>query len=282
MSRALSLVVLVLAGSVAATAQQAPAPLQSGDSVYRVGPADELRVTVFDEPDLTGTFRVDVDGSIAYPLIGRVEVAGKTVREIEETITKRLLDGYVRSPRVSVEISQYRSRSVFIMGEVRTPGKYALEGNVTLLEVLALAGALTDTAGDVISIRRPIVPGPNAGPSLPQDSQSAEVLRVSVADLQAGRAAANIVLQDGDTIFVPPAPRIFVTGHVRNPGPYVLRGRLTVQQAIALAGGLTERGSDRGIKIRREVAPGKFVEIEAKLTDFVEPGDTIMVRQRYI
>jgi polysaccharide export outer membrane protein len=282
MRRVLSLTALVLLLPLTAAAQEAPASSQPSDAVYRVGPADELRITVFDEPALTGTFRVDVDGSIAYPLIGRVEVAGKTVREIEETITKRLLDGYVRAPRVSVEISQYRSRSVFIMGEVRTPGKYALEGNVTLLEALALAGALTDAAGDVISIRRPIAPAQTAGPSLPQDSQSAEVLRVSIADLQAGRAAANIVLQDGDTIFVPPAPRIFVTGHVKNPGPYVLRGRLTVQQAIAMAGGFTERGSDRGIKIRREVAPGQFVEIEVKLTDFVEPGDTIIVRQRYI
>ena len=80
-----------------------------------------------------------VDGSIAYPLVGRIIVAGKTVREIEDAIVEMLRNGYVRSPRVSVEIAQYRSRSVFIMGEVRTPGKYALDGDVTLLEVLALA-----------------------------------------------------------------------------------------------------------------------------------------------
>lgn len=282
MRYALCLLALVMAGPQV-MAQQAPAEASAAtDPVYRVGPADELKVTVFDETALSGTFRVDVDGSIAYPLVGRIIVAGRTVREIEESIVERLRNGYVRSPRVSVEIAQFRSRSVFIMGEVRTPGKYALDGDVTLLEVLALAGALTETAGDQISIRRPATPGVIVGPSLPQDPQSAEVLRVSLADLQSGRSASNVILQDGDTIFVPTASRIFVTGHVKNPGAYVLRGRLTVQQAIALAGGLTERGSTRGIKIRREEKPGQFREIKVKLTDFVQPNDTIMVRQRYI
>lgn len=120
------------------------------------------------------------------------------------------------------------------------------------------------------------------GASLPDDPRTVEVVRVSLAELQAGRMASNLVLEDGDTIIVPAAARVFVTGHVRTPGAVVLRGRLTVQQAIALAGGLTERGSNRGIKIRREVKPGKFEEVDAQLTDFVQANDTIIVRQRRI
>lgn len=282
MRYAFCLVLVMLAGHASAVAQQAPQMQPVADPVYRLGAADELKVTVFSETALSGSFRIDADGSIAYPLVGRIIVAGMTVRDIELAIVERLRNGYVRDPRVSVEILQFRSRSVFIMGDVRTPGKYALEGDVTLLEVLALAGALTDSAGDEISIRRPNTPGATTGPSLPQDSDSAEVVRVSVTDLQSGRLSSNLMLQDGDTIFVPGAPRIFVVGQVRSPGSYVLRGRLTVQQAVALAGGFTERGSTRGIKIRREEKPGEFREVNVKLTDFVQPNDTIMIRQRYI
>ena len=251
------------------------------DSSYRVGASDELKINVFDEPALSGAFRVDADGTIAYSLVGRVAVTGKTVREIEQLLTARLLD-YVRQPRVTVEVTQFRSRKVFIMGEVRTPGQYALDGDVTLLEVLALAGALTDSAGDEISVRRAKEPAEKVGAALPEDPGTVEVVRVSLAELQEGRLSSNLVLQDGDTVIVPAAPRVFVTGHVRTPGAVVLRGRLTVQQAIALAGGFTERGSNRGIKIRREVSPGTFVEVDVKVTDFVQANDTIIVRQRRI
>jgi polysaccharide export outer membrane protein len=254
----------------------------AADSSYRVGAADELRIVVFDEPSLSGSFRVDVDGSIPYSLVGRIAVAGRTAREIEQLLTQRLLDGYVRQPRVTVEVTQFRSRKVFIMGEVRTPGQYALDGDVTLLEVLALAGALTETAGDQISVRRAKEPATAVGAALPEDPATVEVLRISLAELQSGRTSTNVVLSDGDTIIVPPASRVFVTGHVRTPGAVVLRGRLTVQQAIALAGGLTERGSNRGIKVRREIATGQFEEIEVRLTDFVQANDTIIVRQRRI
>jgi polysaccharide export outer membrane protein len=280
----LSLLAFCCATSAAYAAAQRAADAQSpaADSVYRVGPSDELKISVFDEPALSGAFRVDADGTIPYSLVGRVPVAGSTVREIEQVLTQRLLNGYVRQPRVTVEVAQFRSRKVFIMGEVRTPGQYALDGDVTLLEVLALAGALTDTAGDEISVRRSKEAAAPAAASLPGDPQTVEVVRVSLSELQAGKMANNLVLQDGDTIIVPAASRVFVTGHVRTPGAVVLRGRLTVQQAIALAGGFTERGSNRGIKIRREVSPGKFVEMDVQSTDYVQANDTIIVRQRRI
>ena len=267
----------------------APSPAGKGvvsqagpvDSSYRVGPSDELKINVFDEVALSGTFRVDADGTIPFALVGRVPVTGKTAREIEQLMTTRLLD-YVRQPRVTVEVAAFRSRKVFIMGEVRTPGQYALDGDVTLLEVLALAGALTETAGDEISVRRSTGASRSPGAALPEDPDTVEVVRVSLAELQSGRSSSNLVLQDGDTVIVPAAPRVFVTGHVRTPGAVVLRGRLTVQQVIALAGGLTERGSSRGVKIRREVAPGKFVEVDVEATDFVRPNDTVIIRQRRI
>jgi polysaccharide biosynthesis/export protein len=284
MMRLLLLIVLSGMGSPAVAWAQVPAPVAPAtvDGSYRVGASDELKIIVFDEAALSGTFRVDADGSIPYSLVGRVAVAGKTVREVEQLLAARLLDGYVRQPRVTVEVAQFRSRKVFIMGEVRTPGQYALDGDVTLLEVLALAGALTESAGDEISVRRSKESAAAVGAALPDDPGTVEVVRVSLAELQGGRTAGNLVLQDGDTIIVPAASRVFVTGHVRTPGAVVLRGRLTVQQAIALAGGFTERGSNRGIRVRRESTPGTFVEVEVKLTDFVQANDTIVVRQRRI
>jgi polysaccharide export outer membrane protein len=278
--RALLLLICCVATPSPAGTQSTPKS-PAADSSYRVGPSDELKINVFDEPALSGTFRVDADGTIPYALVGRVPVAGKTARELEQIVTKRLMD-YVRQPRVTVEVAQFRSRKVFIMGEVRTPGQYALDGDVTLLEVLALAGALTDTAGDEISVRRAKELSGDQDPALPDDPGTVEVVRVSLEELQSGRSSSNMVLQDGDTVIVPAASRVFVTGHVRTPGAVVLRGRLTVQQVIALAGGLTERGSNRGIKIRREVNPGKFVEVDVNVTDFVQPNDTIIIRQRRI
>ncbi|MGE0041802.1 MAG: SLBB domain-containing protein [Vicinamibacterales bacterium] len=259
-------------------------PAQLPDTSYPVGPTDTLRITTYNEPSLSGSFVIDSDGSITFPLLGRIQVGGKPVRDIEQEIATMLRNGYVRRAQVSVEVEQYRSRSIFILGEVRTPGKYPLQGNVTLMEVLALAGSPTEAAGSEVVVLRPRGPVSTVNaPALPEDGQSAEVVRVNLIDLQQGRLATNVFLQDGDTVYVPPASRFYVTGHVRSPGSFVLpRNGITVQQAIALAGGLTERGSNRGIKIRREVAPGKFEEIKVDLTDKVQANDTVIIRQRYL
>jgi len=257
-----------------------PQPSRSGDirGTYTVGPTDILKITVFNEPDLSITVRIDDDGSIAYPLLGRLPVAGRTVRDIEEMVRKLLLDGYVRNPQVSVEVEQFRSRTIFIVGEVRNGGKYPLQGEMTLLEVLALAGSVTPEASSEISVLRPKTKT-IAGPSSPDDA--VEILRANLEDMKTGKMSANIPLQDGDTIYVPAAERFYVSGLIRNPGSFKYVRGITVQQAIAVAGGLTDRGSDRGVKLRR-VTGDKQKLIDVKLTDIILPGDTIIVRQRRI
>jgi polysaccharide export outer membrane protein len=276
-----ALVVLLLAQS-AGQAQQPAGAVPSPATGYTVGAADVLKVVVFNEPSLSGSFRVDDDGSVTYPLIGRVAVSGLTVREIEARIKSALLDGYVRNPQVSVEMEQYRSRSIFIMGEVRTPGKYPLTESVQLLEVLAMAGSTSASASSELLVLRPRDAAAKGAPVLPEDPGSTTVFRVSMADLEAGVLSANISLQDGDTVYVPKAERFYVIGQVRNPGAFVLERNMTVEQGIALAGGFTERGSTRGIKIRRQVGPNEFKEFEVKRTDAIQAGDTIIVRQRFI
>ena len=193
-------------------------PSRSGDvrGTY-ASTTDILKVTVFNEPDLTVSLRIDDDGSISYPLLGRLSVGGRTVRDIEDMLRKLLLDGYVRNPQVSVEVEQFRSRTIFIVGEVRNGGKYPLQGEMTLLEVLALAGSVTAEASSEISVLRP-KSKTIAGPASPDES--VEILRANLEDMKTGKMSANIPLQDGDTIYVPLAERFYVSGLIRNPGSF--------------------------------------------------------------
>ena len=282
---------VLLAGQVAAPAQAPdpakPAPTPQGaasfSAIYQIGATDVLGIKVFGEDNLSNNYTVDSDGSITFPLIGRIQVAGKTTREIEEHVTKLLAPDYIRRAQVSVEIATYRSRSIYVIGEVRNPGRYSIQGPQTLLEVIAHAGSTTPTASNTIIIQRykEGIAAAVSAPALPGDTGSAEVMRVSLEDLREGRLTANILLQDNDTIIVPPAERFYVDGFVKQPGSFVLRPGMTVRQAITEAGGISERGSTRGIKIIRKVKD-KEVELDAKLSDLVRPNDTIRVRQRLI
>ncbi len=246
---------------------------------YLVGPQDVLTITVYEQAELSGKFTVDADGTFDYPMLGRIKAAGLTVRALENEIKRRLTGDYLKNPQVSVAIEQYRSQSVFVHGEVRTPGTYALTGDMTLIEALAHAGSTTATAGDEVLIVRP-KSGAGKGPVLPGQQPDAEVIRVSLKALQAGTLTGNISLHDGDTIVVPRAQPVYVTGQVKSPGAYGAEPGMTVLQVLALAGGVTDRGATGRIKIVR-VVRGKPVEIKAKLIDLVQPGDTVVVPDKY-
>jgi polysaccharide export outer membrane protein len=274
----------VLFGFQAATpAPSTPAP-QPASSAYLVGPNDVLGIKVLGEAELSSTYAVDSDGTIRFPFLDRVPVAGKSVQEIEFALTKLLSEGFLNRPQISVVITSYRSRSIYVLGEVRNPAKYNIEGQTTLLEVIAQAGSFTPNAAQTINILRykeGLSGVPVGSPVVPGDPRGAEILRVTQEDLREGRLSANIILQDGDTIFVPTAEKFYVMGFVKQPGQFVLQPGMTVRQAISVAGGLTERGSDRRIKIIRKVN-NKDVEIDVALSDLVRPNDTIRVPQRLI
>ncbi|MDP3719111.1 MAG: polysaccharide biosynthesis/export family protein [Acidobacteriota bacterium] len=252
-------------------------------ATYLIGATDVLKIRVFREEQYDGDYNVDGDGTITFPLLGRVAVEGKTTRQIEEDLTKALADGWLNKPQVSVEIGAYRSRSIFVIGEVRQPGRYTIEGPMTLLEVIGQAGSLTPTASDTIIVQRfkDGIAASLAAPPVAGDPRVTEVMRVSHRELQEGRLTANILLQDSDVILVPPADKFYVTGFVRTPGAFPLPPGMTVRQALAVAGGINERGSTRGIKIIR-IINGKEVEISASMSDVVRANDTIRVRQRLI
>jgi polysaccharide export outer membrane protein len=285
----LSLVLFITTQAVAPAPTQAPAPAPVTppaqlSAIYQIGASDVLSIKVFNEDALTNKYTVDSDGSITFPLIGRIAVGGKTPRQVEEDLTKALQPDWIRRAQVSVEIAQYRSRSIYVLGEVRTPGRYNIEGPMTLLEVIANAGSTTPTASNTIIVQRykDGMAAAVSAPVNPGDSRWAEVMRINLDELREGKLSANLLLQDSDMIIVPAAERYYVSGFVKQPGSFVLRPGMTVRQAIAEAGGLTERGSTRGLKLIRKDNNGREVEIDAQMSDPVKPNDTIRVRQRLI
>jgi polysaccharide export outer membrane protein len=276
----------LIAAVLATLLPQAPAPAppagQTVHQAYVIGAGDVLAIKVLDEAELSREYAVDADGTITFPFLNRLAVAGKTVKDVETELTTRLSPAWLRNPQVAVAVSQYRSRYIFVLGEVKNPAKYAIEGNVSLLEVIAKAGYFTPTAGSELRVLRSKEPSGGGGsPAMPDDERTTVVLRVNIKDLTDGKVQSNILLQDGDTLLVPSADRFYVAGFVRNPGQFVLTPGLTVRQALAMAGGLSERGSDRGISITR-IVNGKEVKIDANFATAVQPGDTIYFRQRRI
>ena len=176
-------------------------------------------------------------------------------------------------------MDQYKSQRVFVMGEVRAPGSYQLTGNMTVIEALAKAGGTTPTAAEDVLVVRPSPNRKADGPASADDSQST-LLHANIRELQSGALAQNLTLKDGDTIVVNKAQSVYVFGQVRAPGAYPIDRGTTVLQALSLAGGVTDRGSTGRIKIVRTV-DGKNKELKVKLTDTVEPGDTVIVGERF-
>jgi polysaccharide export outer membrane protein len=234
---------------------------------------------VFNEPQLSGAFRIENDGEFSYPFLGRIKATGLTVAGVATALKEGLSKGYLRDPQITVDVEVFRSQSVFVMGEVRTPGKYVLSGSLTLLDVLVQAGSVNSEAGDEVLVLRPKVVSTDA-PALPEQ-RDAEVTRVSLRDIASGKLSRNVAVRDGDTIFVPKVEHVFVIGLVRSAGSYPYEANMTVLRAIATAGGITERGSNRRLRIIRIVG-NKRKEFDAKPTDIVQPGDTIVVRQRLL
>lgn len=249
---------------------------QNGD--YVIGPQDMLMVGIFDQPELSGKYTVEADGTFTFPLIGRIKAGGLSIKQFETELKKKLSDGFFRNPQVSVGVELYRSQRIFIVGEVRSPGMYTLTGDMTLIEGLARAGA---GATDEVLVVRPKNPIGNE-PVLPEQSgdKVAEVIRINLKDLQQGELSQNVALHDGDTIFVPRASMVYIFGQVRSPGAYPIQKDTTVLQALSLAGGVTDRGALGRTRIIR-LLDGKKKEIKVQLGDVMQAGDTMIVPERF-
>jgi polysaccharide export outer membrane protein len=277
LSRLFPVLILWLAVSLPGLAAQAVTPAASPPD-YVIGAQDVLTIQVFDQTDLGGRYTVEADGTFSFPLIGRVQAGGLTLRGFETELKKKLADGYFKNPQVTVAVEQYRSQRVFVMGEVRSPGPVPLTGDMTLIEALSRAGSTLPSASGEVAIVR--APQGAKGPTMPAADKAADMVRVNIRELESGSMKHNVDLHDGDTIFVPRAEAVYVFGQVKLPGAYAIQQDTTVLQALSLAGGVSENGAMNRIRIVR-VVKGEKKEIKVKLTDVVKPGDTIIVPEKY-
>jgi len=239
-------------------------------------PRDTVAISVINQPDLTRKFVVEQDGSLVLPLVGKVQAAGLTADALASELRRRLAD-FLADPQVSVDID--RARRIFVFGGVNAPGMYQLTEHMSLIELLARSGY--GGAAEALIIRTKGA----KGPTLPGEDPTSEVIHVNLRefekDLEEGRLSRNVLLQDGDTIYVPRRDpnRIYVSGQVHAPGAFSIAEGTSVLQALALAGGPNEKAALGKIKIYRLV-DGKQKSFNVKLEDAVKPGDTILVPER--
>jgi polysaccharide export outer membrane protein len=240
-----------------------------GQSRDTLGEGDSIRITVFQNPDLATETRISERGTITFPLIGEVALAGLTPEGAQAKIAERLVDEkFVLKPQVSLNVLRVRSRQVSVLGQVARPGRYALDDTSSnLIDILALAGGVNPAGDDNVTVM------------LTRNGKK-EKLDINVpAMYRTGNLSGNIPLENGDTIFVQRAPVFYIYGEVQRAGSYRLEQAMTVVQALSVGGGVTLRGTDRGLKIRRRTPDGSFQTIDARLTDPVQPDDVIYVRE---
>lgn len=238
-------------------------------SDYQIGPGDALRITVYQSPDLTLDTRVSEAGIISYPLLGTVKLGGLSISQAEKTISDGLVRGnFLKNPQVSIIVTQVRGNQASVLGLVNKPGRFPLEtSGMRLTDLLALAGGVAPGGSDIVTLT---------------GTRNGKPLRTEI-DLPslfaAGGGAKDPIIQDGDVIYVDRMPTIYIYGEVQRPGAVRLERGMTLMQALAAGGGVTARGTERGIKINRAGPDGKTKEISPSLNDTLENGDVIYVRQ---
>ncbi|PXX47456.1 polysaccharide biosynthesis/export family protein [Undibacterium pigrum] len=239
-----------------------------------IGEGDQLLVTVFGQPDLTADVTIGESGVITLPLVGTVEVKGKTALEIASIFAKKLEQGqYIKNPRVSIKVIQQLSRTFSVLGEVLRPGRYPLQGQISILEALSLAGGVSQKAEKSLRILR-------REPGKPT-SELQEYASIKL-ELDASTLPPELAqkIQPNDVLFVPQQKNFYVYGEVRRPGIYPMEEDLNVMRVLSIGGGVTERGSIRRIIIHRKTESGELREISAGIADKVQPGDVVFINER--
>jgi polysaccharide biosynthesis/export protein len=216
----------------------------SGKQNLRIGPRDELEITIFAASDLSAHGRVDNDGNIFIPLLGSVHVAGMTSAEAGQAIAEKLQQDHVLNhPQVSVFVKEYTNGEISVSGEVNKPGVYSALGPHRLLDILQTAGGLSEKAGNSLTISH---------------RGAADVTTIELSPDPAVMEQRNIELEPGDTVVVAKAGIVYVLGEVYRPGGYISnsRGGFTVLQVMAAAGGPTRVASEGKTIMMRRSANG--------------------------
>jgi len=232
-----------------------------------IGPGDTLKISVYGNNDLSLETRVTESGNITFPLIGEVKVGGESVQSAEKKIGALLESGgFLKSAHVNIIVSDFQNQ-VSVLGQVNKPGRYALDGQRSIIDMLALAGGLSVDAADTINLIRK------------KDGKSSREVIDLIEMIHSGDLSKNYYLTNNDVIFVERAPHFFIYGELEHPGVYKLERSMTVIQALSVGGGLTTRGTDRGIRIKRRAANGEMVMMDVKHDDPVLADDVIYIQE---
>jgi len=243
-------------------------PALSANNDYQMGTGDVLRITVYGQPDLTTEARIGGSGSITFPLIGDVKLVGSTPSQGETEIARRLKKGgFILDPNVNLNVVQYRSQQISVLGRVNRPGKHTLEKVSRVSDALALAGGIIIDGADTITLVR-------------EREGKTEYRDIDIVALfKTGGETSNELVVDGDIINVSRQPMFYIYGEVQRPGSFRLEQNMSLVQALTLGGGLTQRGTQRGIKILRRDANGEMQQLDTQLADLVKKDDVIYVKE---
>ncbi|MDB5427815.1 MAG: hypothetical protein JWP23_3432 [Phenylobacterium sp.] len=249
-------------GAAPDAAAPAPAPVIV-DEAFVLGIGDAVDIGVLGRTDFNNRARISTEGTILLPLLGKVKALGLTTAQLAQQIQDALAKGgFYSNPVVRIEVSGVASRYATVLGNVATPGLLPLDRTYHLSDIIARVGAHTGEGSSVVVLTR-------------ADGSSK---KYSMEDLAMGAGGADPVVMAGDKIYVPAATSevFYISGQVRTPGPFPVSKELTVREAIARGGGLTEMGSEKKVKIYRKNVAVKDVKLDTK----VEPGDIVEVGER--
>lgn len=249
--------------------------LGSPDGQAPLGLGDQISITVFGQPDLSAEVTVGESGTIMVPLVGTLNVVSLSPAQLETAIADRLKSGgYLQNPGVSVQIRQLRSQLVSVLGEVQRPGRYPIQGRMTVLEALATAGGLTQRADrSVVLLRKPV-----AGAS---SASQVQEIGIQLDDASARmRGQMDVAVANDDVIYVGVQKQFYIHGEVRRPGAYPVEVGMNVMKALAISGGVSERGSIKRIKVHRLNERKELTEIKVDPYFTLQPDDVIFVDER--
>ena len=231
---------------------------------YLLGPGDMLKITVYNNPDLTLETRVTETGTISFPLLGEIALGGMTASAAEKKLSNQLeTGGFVKQAQINILVMQFQSKMVSILGSVYKPGRYPLDRTMNLTEVLALAGGVPADGSDMITV-------------IDKSGKIEYDLRNIVKNADGSK---NINLVGGEIIYVPRAPMFYIYGEAQRPGSYRIERDMTVMQALAIGGGPTPRGTQRGVQLHRRNANGLVEVLRPELTDMVKQDDVLFIKE---
>ena len=236
---------------------------------YRIGAGDAVRISVYQSPDLTLEARISEAGVVSYPLLGSVKIGGLSVSAAERLIADGLKNGnFVKAPQVSVLVTQVRGNQASVLGQVNRPGRFPIEApDLRLSDLLAVAGGVAIGGADTI-----VLVGTRGGQRIRKEIELSSLFRSANGD-------DDTLVLNGDVVYVERAPIVYIYGEVQRPGPMRLERGLTVMQALATGGGLTLRGTERGLRLHRKGSDGKLQVLQPAMDDVLHDGDVVYVRE---